>query len=213
MSTAQAHRPKALTTALRKHLPRRAFDALAPDRPWWDWGHRVMALTGRDDSGSWGVPRPRDLWFRKVNGRMQTTRHYADVRANPSEDWRIFDSQNDGFEIIIGWWPHPAHGRGGQIHRDGLDGRAEIELFRRWFFTEWAVSEWFGLRRWAYYKGLHAAVNQRIPFTCQVTPPRESGGYDHWHCQERKRHAGPHRFRNYTWDGGQVEYAPVETDR
>lgn len=205
-----ARKASALTRATHK-LPRRAQDVIAPRYPWWDWGHRVMALTGRDDCGNWGPPRPRDLWFRWVSGsKAQTTRDYAVVRANPSEDWRVFDSQNDGHEIVIGWSFGP--GRPNNV-RDSLNGRAEIGLFRRWLFTEWAVSEWFGLRRWLYYKALRAAVSQRIPFACQATPPRESGGYDHWHCQERKRHNGPHRFRNYTWGGGPVQYAPTEVDR
>lgn len=185
-------------------LARRLREVHGPRYPWWDWGHRLMALVGRDDTGSWSPPRPRDLWFRKVDGKLQTTHHYADVRDNPSEDWRIFDSQNDGFEIVIGYWPAP--GTHGNIHRSGIDGRDEIALFRRWMLTEWAVSEWFGLRRWLYYKGLHAAIHQRKPFTCKAVPPHGSGGYDHWHCQEPKRHAGPHRFRNYAWSDCGVEY-------
>ena len=176
----------------------------------YDWGHRVMILVGRnDDSGSYGVPRPGDLFFRFDNGKLRTTRDHADVCAVNDGEWRVFDSQNDGFEVVIGYWPEPG---GGQIQRTGLDGRVEQRLFLRWFVWDGLVkAEWFGLRRWLYYKALHAVVEDKVPFTCQVTPPPSSGGYSHWHCRERRKHKGDHRFRNYTWAGGDapVVYDPV----
>jgi hypothetical protein len=43
----------------------------------------------------------------------------------------------------------------------------------------------------------------------QVTPARGSGGYDHWHCQLKRRHEGKHR---YTWIGSGfgVEHEPAD---
>ncbi len=72
--------------------------------------------------------------------------------------------------------------------------------------------EWFGVRRWLYFKALHAHVERKIPFTCQVTPDRGSGGYDHWHCQLKRRHEGKHRFNMYTWIGSGfgVEHEPAD---
>jgi hypothetical protein len=66
------------------------------------------------------------------------------------------------------------------------------------------------LRSWLYTQGLHAAVHTKKPFACQAAPPRGSGGYSHWHCGLKRRHAGPHRYNNYEWDPTKpsVEYAP-----
>lgn len=108
-------------------LRRRLWAIVTDRRHWWNWGHPVMTLTGRENCGNYDSPRGR------------------------------------------------------------------------------------GVRRWIYLKALHAAVERKIPFTCQVTPDRNSGGYTHWHCQLKKRHEGKHRFGNYTWIGRdfQVEYEPA----
>lgn len=180
---------------------------------WYDWGHRVMVLVAREDGGSFdGIPRVRDLWFHQPDDsrRLVTARDYADVRANPHAAWRVFDSQNDGHEIVIGWWPN-GHGN---ISRDGLSGRDEQRLFARWWIWDgWVKAEWCGLRRWLYFKALHAVVHERIPFACQVTPDRDSGGYDHWYCQLRRRHNGDHRYRNYTWagPGSKAVHSPMDS--
>jgi hypothetical protein len=200
----------------------RIVSVVGDRHPWWDWGHHVMALTGRYDAGNWSPPRVRDMWFRMdyeygdgrkakpTRSRIVTTNDYSEVRARNDGEWRIFDSQDDGHTIVIGYWPHPDDK--GNIHRTGLDGRAEQRLFLRWMLWEGLVkAEWFGLRRWLYYRALHAAVERKIPFRCQVTPPPGSGGYRHWHCDRKKRHTGDHRFVNYTWAGGnaKVRFDPV----
>ncbi|MFH5209240.1 hypothetical protein ACHIPZ_13700 [Antrihabitans sp. NCIMB 15449] len=177
------------------------------NRRWYEWGHRVMTLVGREDGGAYdGVPRPRDMWFRHENGRIRTTYNYDDVRAKNDGEWKIFDSQNDGFDVVIGYWPHPNDN--GSISRSGLDGRAEQRLFLRWFVWDGLVkAEWLGLRRWLYYKALTSVVEQKVPFTCQATP---TSGYSHWHCSLRRKHVGEHRFHNYTWaNSGRVKFKPV----
>lgn len=179
--------------------------------PWWDWGQRAMILVGREHCGSYDVPRPRDMWFRDDAGKLTTTYDYSDVLAKNDGEWRVFDSQNDGFEVKIGYWPHP--NGDGHLQLSGLDGRHEQRLFLRWFVWDGRIkAEWFGVRRWLYYKALRAAIAQKKPFTCQLTPPAGSGGYDHWHCGLPRRHEGPHRFHNYTWDpaGAAVQYAPTD---
>jgi len=89
--------------------------------------------------------------------------------------------------------------------------RRELALFRRWDFWECRVrAEWFGLRRWLYYRGLHGAVYLKKPFTCQAVPPRGSGGYDHWFCELRGKH-DTHRYRAYTWGANRrVQHQPTE---
>lgn len=192
-------------------IAHRLLTVMIDRHPWYDWGHRMMILTGDYRTGSYETPRGRDMWYRfdgenESRGRIITTRDYADVRATAGQDvsWRIFDVQDDGHTVKLGWW-------GEQITHYGLS-RREMQLFRRWDFWECRVrGEWFGLRRWLYHRGLHAAVDLRKPFACNITPPRGTGGYSHWHCELRGRHQ-VHRFRNYTWAGGnaRVQYDPKE---
>lgn len=181
-------------------------------RPWFDWGARLIILVGQYRTGSYEPPRGRDLWYREIDRRpgsrrqrYETTHSYADVRDDG--DWKIFDVLDEGGTVMLGHY-------GDRIRFYGLD-RSEMRLFRRWDFWECrARGEWFGLRRWLYYLGLHHHVDLRKPFACNVTPPRGSGGYAHWHCELRGRHE-VHRFRNYTWPGGtaRVAYDPVGIDR
>ena len=208
-------------------LRHRIYSAFSDHRNWWDWGHPLMALTGRESYGSWDVPRGWDLWFRHVAHKhrhtwltthpstrprfgLLTTTDYNTVKATNDGEWRIFDSQNDGFHIVIGYWPPPQSN--GRIHPTGLDGRREQALFVSWLLWDgWIKTEWCGLRRWLYYRALHGVVHDRKPFTCQQTPPRGSGGYDHWHCQLRNHHSGPHRYHNMTWTnlpGAHVQHTP-----
>lgn len=184
---------------------------IAGDRhPWYDWGHRLMILVGDYRVGSFDAPRGRDLWYRfadenEARGKIVTTHQYADVRATAGQDvsWRIFDVQDDGGTVKIGFW-------GEHITHYGIS-RRELALFRRWDFWECrARGEWFGIRRWLYYKGLHAAVHLKKPFACNVVPPRGTGGYSHWHCEIRGKH-DVHRYRNYTWarDAKRVRFEEV----
>lgn len=203
-----------------------------------DWPHRVMALVGRDDSGNWGPPRVRDLYLRRLypNGPVKSlrgTRPWLETTRDGSyawlgvkerhEEWRCFDSQDDGTTVRVGYL-----GDDGRLHDTGVQGTAELRAFRRWLLWDgWVKAEWLGLRRWVYYRALHAAVDRRVRFTCQVTPDQNSGGYSHWHCGVqigllgtlRRRagrinlHTGAHRYRNYRWEGPgtRVSHAPVDS--
>ena len=200
-----------------------------------DWGHKLMALVGTQRTGSFEPPRARDLYFRvgpergedwrvvpgteKSLGVETTHAMTAWDGVKRGEAWRTFDWQDDGHTLRIGWL-----GDDGRIHDSALGAYSgELKRFRRWFILDsWIKAQWFGLRPWLYYKGLHAAVHRKYPWTCQVTPPRDSGGYDHWYCQVpigargtlRRRldrltgfasgapyHPMPHRYINYRWDG------------
>jgi hypothetical protein len=201
--------------------------AIGDWRNWWDWGHPVMWLVGRYDTGSAGVPRGRDLWWiptEYVEDRLAgslvadceqrygcyTTTEYEVVRSSAADvDWRIYDLQDEGRTVKVGLWPNqPEH-----------DGRLQplpwqelkVDLFLWWYLWQHkGKAQWFGLRRWVYYKALHAAVNRKVPFTCQQVPPPNSGGYSHWHCELRRKHGEEHRFRNYTWrNDTNVRHVPV----
>ena len=111
----------------------------------------------------------------------------------------------NGNTVKIGLWPNqPEHQ--GRIQSlpswHNLGRKCEMRLFLRWYLWEHKTkAQWFGLRRWVYYKALHWAVNAHSPFACGVVPEKGSGGYSHWHCDQRKLHRGPHRYRNYIWPG------------
>lgn len=194
-------------------LAHRLASMVSDHHLWYDWGHRLMTLVGDYRTGSYDTPRGRDLWYRfadenEARGRIITTHDYADVRATAGQDvsWRIFDVQDDGHTVKIGFY-------GDRIQHYGIS-RRELALFRRRDFWECrARGEWFGLRRWLYFKALHAAVHLKKPFACNVVPPRGTGGYSHWHCEERGKH-DVHRFRAYTWaDGEKVQHAPLDAQR
>lgn len=62
-------------------------------------------------------------------------------------------------------------------------------------------------RSWLYSQALHASVHEKRPFACHATPAKGSGGYSHWHCQLKRRHTGPHRYRSMQWnDHERVEH-------
>lgn len=184
---------------------------------WYDWGHPVMWLVGRYDSGSAGCPRGRDLWWipteyvegieaslvadMEVRFGCYITTRYEDVRSTSiGINWRIYDLQDDGRTVKVGLRPNdPEHG--GRMQPLPWQ-ELNVELFLWWYLWEHkAKAQWLGLRRWIYYKALHGAVHQKVPFTCQQVPPKFSGGYSHWYCQLRKRHSGDHRYRAMTWSG------------
>lgn len=194
---------------------------------WYDWGNPVMWLVGRYDTGSAGTPRGRDLWWiptEYVEDRLALslvadceqrygcyiTTEYTVVRSSAAEiDWRIYDLQDEGRTVKVGLWPNqPEHkGRMQPLPWQEL----KVDLFMWWFLWEHkAKAQWLGLRHWMYYKALHAAVHQKVPFTCQQIPPKNSGGYSHWYCERKRKHAGEHRYRAYTWPtGGDVNPAAV----
>ncbi len=206
----------------------RVAHAVSDCRNWWDWGHPVMWLVGRYDSGSAGVPRGRDLWWiptEYVEDRLAQslvadceqrygcyiTTEYKLVSSSSAEiDWRIYDLQDEGRTVKVGLWPNrPEH----DGHIQPLPWQElKVDLFLWWYVWQHkGRAQWFGLRRWAYYKGLHAAVQRKVPFTCQVTPDKDAGGYSHWHCGLKRKHSGPHRYVNYIWPGPgtRVEFDPI----
>lgn len=206
----------------------RLTEVVGDRRPWYDWGHPLMSLVGRYRCGNTEFPRGEDLWwipteyvegpaaswladFEQRNG-CYITWSFKDVQATRDVPWRIFDLQDDGHTIVIGLYPHlPEHdGRIQPLPVWSSMNAEQMRLFLWWFLVKHkGQAQWLGARTWLYGKALHAAVAQKIPFTCQITPAKGSGGYGHWHCQLRRRHAGAHRFRNYTWmPGSRVEHAP-----
>src|SRR5690349_4288400 len=54
----------------------------------------------------------------------------------------VFSFLNDSFEIGIGY-PNKWH---------CILRRETIHKFIRWYLWQWSIGEWFGLRRWIWYK-------------------------------------------------------------
>lgn len=210
-------------------LRSRIAHAVGDWKRWYDWGHPVMWLVGRYDTGSAGSPRGRDMWWIRqdyvegiatglvadleVRHGCYVTKRYEDVRKTSADiEWRIFDLQDEGTTVKLGLWPcRPEHE--GRLQPLPSWESLPTRLFIEWYLIDHKIkAQWFGLRRWVYYKALHAAVHDKRPFSCAVVPEKGSGGYSHWHCQLRKWHKGPHRFHNYVWAGPphRVEYRPVD---
>lgn len=206
----------------RNGLRRRLYSLAMEHHPWWDWGHRVMILTGVDFGGNWSEPEPPTWWYRrgpavhmKRTGfprhplrTFQIVTEYDEMRRltkglneDQMYEWKAIGTNQDG-DLHLGrqYW-------GGTFYDLPAD---ECAILRR-YLRMWRRLDWFGLRSYLYAQGLHAAVHSKRPFTCQVTPAKGTGGYSHWYCDLSRRHDGPHRYGNYTWDGNaehRVEYDP-----
>lgn len=197
--------------------------------PWWDWGHRAMILVGTNVGGNYDEPSPPTWFYRQGEpARMWRTKYprhplstyevitdYATFRERTegnNEDemyqWQAIYVNSDG-ELSLGhrYW-------GGSFY--GMT-KADVALLRR-YLRRWHRSDWWGLRSWIYSQALHAAVHRRVPFTCQATPPPNTGGYSHWYCQLKRGHDGFHRLNNYVW--GEVDgdvfpttHAPIEVNQ
>lgn len=202
----------------------RIYDIVAQRRHWWDWGHPVMRLVGREYCGNAAWPRADDLyyvhpnWLEKVHRPwfadwptrcgFYATADLDQVRAAPDAPWKVFDLQDDGHTLLLAWRYQP--GGDGRHKPASIQGR-EIDLLWRWWWIDHRLkAQWLGLRPWLYRKALHAAVHERKPFACNVTPERGAGGYPHWHCRLKRRHPGPHRYGSYVWPGpgAEVAYEP-----
>lgn len=116
----------------------------------------LMNLTGHEWGGTYDPPKGRDLYFRaEGDKRFRTTDQFREMHAsNRDGEWRSFNIQNDGFELHIGYVDsETGNVRGAQL------SRPEVLLLVRWLLVEYfARGEWFGLRRWTYYRALSAHV-------------------------------------------------------
>jgi hypothetical protein len=213
----------------RNGIRSRLYSLTIEHHPWWDWGHRLMILTGTDMAGNWSEPEPPTWWYRRGQAkpmwRTGFPRHpmrsfeivtdYEEFRRRTeglNEDgmyeWQAIAVNEDG-QLILGhqYW-------GGNFY--GLAGD-EVALLRR-YLRMWRRLDWFGARSWLYSLGLHAAVHRKVPRSCQAQAPKGQGGYDHWYCQLPRRHDGMHRYNNYVWGdiGGEpigAIYNPTERNQ
>lgn len=205
----------------RDGVRRRLYSLAIERHQWWDWGHRLMILTGSDMGGNWDEPEPPMWWYRPIGNKHMWRTRYPRTVYGVVDSYDEFRTLTDGLnEDEMYRWKAMGFGQDGELHLGhrywgkefyGLDHQ-ETRLLRR-YLRMCHRHNWWGARPWLYSQGLHAAVHRKKPRTCQVTPPRGSGGYDHWHCDQKRRHKGDHRYQNYTWPGGtaHVEYAPRES--
>lgn len=196
----------------RNSLRARLYSLSWNRHPWWDWGHRMMVFVGMDFGGNWSEPSPSTWYYRAGPAKRMWRTNYPihplstyqivktydefreltrglDEESDAHYEWKAICVDQDG-DLRLGrqYW-------GGNFY--GLN-HWEFKLLRR-YLIKWNRLNWYGLRSWLYSQALHAAVNQRKPFSCQETPPRNAGAYSHWHCQLKKRHDGPHRFNAAEW--------------
>lgn len=202
-------------------IRRRIYDLASCGDPWWQWGYRLMILTGTDWCGNWSEPQPPTWWYRRAETRpmwrtgFPRVRSFEIVRGDYDEfrrrteglnedqmyEWQALNISQDG-ELQLGhrYW-------GGSFYGMRKD---ETRILRS-YLRRWHLSDWFGARSWLYSLGLHQSVHGYRPRSCAETPPRGSGGYSHWHCERDRRHSGVHRYRSYEWaDGVDVAFVPSE---
>lgn len=191
----------------------RVWDLITCNHRWYDWGHRVMILTGSDFGGNWSEPSPPTWWYRPGTPLRMWRTGYPRARLHVVRDYTTFMAETEGLDVGSDEhysWRAIGTGQDNDLHLGrmywggtfyGL-GYAELRVLTRWLIR-WQFINWFGVRSWLYSQGLNAAVYQRTPFGCNQAPPKGSGGYSHWLCQNRNRHSGPHRFRNYEWTDGE----------
>jgi hypothetical protein len=197
----------------RQGVRRRLYDLVSSRTRWWDWGHPIMVITGTDEGGNWAAPSPPTWWYRLGQPTRMARTKYPRHPLSTFQvvtDYEEFRRLTDGLDedgmyewnaIHVGESGTLSLGKrywGGTFY--GMS-KWETALLRR-YLRMWRRHDWFGARSWLYSQGLHAAVYQRKPFTCQAAPPKKSGGYSHWLCEEKRRHDGDHRYRSYTWPGG-----------
>src|SRR5438128_4140495 len=140
----------------RDGLGARIYSLTIDHHPWWDWGHRLLVLTGSDMGGNWQEPKPAAWWYRRgVSKRMWRTGYprstfevvtdYDEFKTRTkglNEDemyaWSAIAVNQDG-ELILGhrWW-------GGDFYGMRKD---EVALLRR-YLRLWHLRDWFGLRSW-----------------------------------------------------------------
>ncbi len=193
----------------------RMCSLLIARHPWWDWGHRLMILTGSYNGGNWAEPEPPTWWYREVGKKQMARTGYPRRVLGVVKDYDEFRRLTEGLnEDELYGWSALAFDQDGELilgHRYwgkafyGLR-RDELRLLRRYLRMA-SRHDWWGLRSWLWKQGLHAAVYRKKPFTCGATPPRGQGGYDHWRCALRRRHEGLHRFGNYVF--GEVAGEPI----
>lgn len=190
---------------------------------WWQWGEPLRIIVGQPFGGTYDEPTP-PTWFYRLNtpkpmwrtryprhplSAIEVIRDYAQFRERTAglnedelDEWKAICADQDG-DVVLGrrYW-------GGSFH--GLN-RWEQRLLLSYLLRWHVLGDWFGARSWLYSLGLHASVHARRPFTCQVTPPRGAGGYDHWYCERGRRHEGLHRYNNMVWGDGldRVQHVPT----
>lgn len=221
MTAAKRAPKKRLATWMRKRSPswayetprdglrRRLYSLALENHPWWDWGHRLMILTGTDHGGNWSEPEPETWWYRRHPAKPMWRTNYPRSRFEVVTDYAEFRRRTDGLndDEMYEWKAigvnqdsalHLGHRFWGKAFYD-LPAD-EWRLLRRWLRMAHR-HDWWGLRSWLYSQGLHAAVYRKKPFSCGRQPPKGQGGYSHWRCQLRRGHDGFHRHE-YVVDYG-----------
>lgn len=222
-----AARPHRLATLLRRAgwaydvprngVRRRCYALASSHYHWWDWGHWLIILVGRDEGGNWSEPQPATWWYRQGPPKIQ---HRTGYPKHPPSTYEVVTSYDEFCKRTKGLnedqlyeWQAIGVGQDDELHLGhrywggtfyGLV-KADLFLLRR-YLRVWRRLDWWGLRSWLYGHALHAAVYQRKPGACNQPPPPGQGGYNHWLCREKRGHEGMHRYNAYTWGeiGGEM---------
>lgn len=113
-----------------------------------DLNQIVMRLTGTEFGGSYGPPEAKTFRYRIGHGKVFPLK-------NREPGYQLFASNNDGFELWMGW----------DTQWDYYLRQEEVRALFWWILIEWfAKARWFGLRRPIYYWALkrHVAVFKKV---------------------------------------------------
>jgi hypothetical protein len=114
---------------------------------------RLLNLVGMTWYGNEGsVPEPRTLYAIDPQGSPAEPMRFEfglDAEYTDADLVKVFSVNNDGFELIMGY-----------PEKWCLTINRQTARRLAWFILwTWMVrTDWFGLRRWLYYRALHSVV-------------------------------------------------------
>ena len=111
-----------------------------------DINKAVMRLTGTDswNDGQYGPPEAKAFRYRVGNNKVIPLK-------TREPGYQVWASNNDGFELWMGWAKHWDH----HLNQD------EVRTLFWYILIEWFMkARWFGLRRPLYYWALKRYVKQ-----------------------------------------------------
>lgn len=125
---------------------------------------RIMNLTGTEWCGNKQVPTPEPLY--SISGGRKTRFHRGhDAQYDRDRDLvHVFTTNNDSFELWIG---HPNRWL---FHCRRKEAR-RLAVYILWDW--WIRTEWFGLRRWAYYRALRVEVQRHKRLMVEARRPTD----------------------------------------
>lgn len=139
-----------------------AYQTRKYSRAWWFEKWRNFRIRMRrwllEDQAGEGLGGPPNNWRSTDYIKVQT---YIDKEGKEyGGRYAVARFLNDAFEIGIGV-KYVERGKVDEAWKY-IDSTKIFRYFALWYLWRWAWGEWFGLRRWLFYKDLHRRVESRL---------------------------------------------------